>query len=204
MYGYEAPKLIVDGAGRINMLVSYYNFGAYILQQSSTASGSISMTANFPNMPILFEDIFNDKTSRFIVKPNYNPDMNNRHCAPIKVDSIIARAFNFNKIPYQSKRTQIGIYIPTTEYQQIGTQKGILNFSNCEYFIDEDYQRSIIYNGTGSNTATLTLKGNCFINEWKDRQILSFGTTYTPYTIKPAQGVIIAASQCYKGKIKML
>ena len=197
LYGYEAPKLIVNSSNNtINMLVSYYNMNAYILQQFSDKT--TNPAASFTNEPVLFLNVFNNPSTRYVLISKYNELMNCRHCAPYKVDAIIAQAFNFNKIPYQPRmRTvtlntskYIGIYIPGTQWQQIGNNQGILEFSASQIFIDDMDNYGTIYSGTGSTNASITLSGNKFVEDWRSKQILSFGDSYKPYTIKPGQSFI--------------
>ena len=201
LYGYEAPKLIVNSSNNtINMLVSYYYMDRYILQQFTDKTTDPEVS--FVNEPVLFLNVFNNPSRRHVLISKYNESMNCRHCAPYKVDAIIARTFNFNKIPYQPRVRTVtlhdskytGVYIPSTQWQQVGHGKGILAFSDSFLFIDDMDDYGTIYSNTGSADASITLSGNYFITDWKSKQVLSFGTNYIPYTIKPGQSLMITTA----------
>ena len=135
----------------------------------------------------------------YVQAPNYDGYMHNRHCAIIKIDSIISRAFNFVKKSYMPKcdiftindSTYNGPQIPATRYMQVGKCNGVLNFYKNNVFMDNNFVKSIIMSWTGSPNATLTLTGDAFFTDWQNRQIMSQGSTYTPYTIKAGQYFVI-------------
>ena len=200
-YGYEAPKLFIDGNKNINMLVSYYNLYGFVLAQCTTEDSKTKATVTYENEPWVFYNVFNHKENdlNYIQTPNYNGYMHNRHSAIIKIDSIISRAFNFVKKSYMPKvdifiindSTYNGPQIPATRYIQVNKCNGVLNFYKNNVFMDNNFVKSIIMSWTGSPSATLTLKGDAFFTDWQNKQILSQGSTYTPYTIKPGQYFVI-------------
>ena len=182
------------------MLVSYYAMNEYILQQFTDKT--TDPTASFVNEPVLFLNVFNNPSTSYVLISKYNGAMGCRHCAPYKVDAIIARAFNFNKIPYQPRMRTVtlntgkytGVYIPGTQWQQQGHGKGILEFSDSFMFIDDMDNYGTIYSNTGAADASITLSGKYIITDWKSKQVLSFGTDYVPYTIKPGQSLMITTA----------
>ena len=203
IWGYEAPKLCV-AEGKLSLVVSFYNFEAYVKNHVTFTSGSNSWS-NIVNIPAVFYDVYSNPSTEYISfgKGVYK----NRHLGIMKCDFNILSKYIFTstknyEYPFmfvcgeKTTCTYKGIIIPNFCFTVTGSTPNITieatSISDFRNYRNPETNAMYLSSNAGYNPS-ITLKGDYFAVNCRDSNIAKMPSeTPTGYNVFTGRTVKLA------------